>query len=254
MKTLRALFLLSALIGPVDAATLSVTPGSGTNLGMAADGSGNLFYGNVICGSATLATLYATIADCAIVNAAGQLSTTNPAVGATGSAASAFASLGGVLDGAGNLQALGPANPMPIVNPAVGLFGGATPAAGAALGASGAGGLLTSIVQAGGSVPISISTATTTQLVALAANRAIYVTSWDVLAGGAGTITFEYGTGTACATGTVVLTGPYGLTAQVSIGKGSGLGPVLFVPASNALCAVTSAAVQLSGALSFSQF
>jgi hypothetical protein len=67
-------------------------------------------------------------------------------------------------------------------------------------------------------------------------------------------MTFEYGTGTACATGTTVLTGPYNLTAQAGIAKGSGLGPVLVVPVGDALCVLTSAAVQMSGSVSYTQF
>ena len=107
-------------------------------------------------------------------------------------------------------------------------------------------------IQAANSVPISISTATTTLLVAASGSTAIYVTSWDVIANGTGNFTLEYGTGSSC-TGTHALTGAYPLTAQTGISKGSGVGPVLFVPASNALCAVTSAAVQMSGSVSYNQ-
>jgi hypothetical protein len=116
------------------------------------------------------------------------------------------------------------------------------------------GGNLTSIIQAGASVPINISTATMTQLIALASGKAIYVTAWDVIAAGTGNITLEYGTGSNCGTGTTPLTGAYNLTAQMGLAKGNGLGPVLFVPAGNALCALTSAAVQMSGSLSYTQF
>lgn len=110
------------------------------------------------------------------------------------------------------------------------------------------------LIQADSSVAINISTATTTQLVALSSGKKIYVTSWDVVAGGTGAITLEYGTGSNCGTGTTVLTGAYALTAQTGIAKGMGLGPILVVPASNALCAVTSAATQMSGSLSYAQF
>jgi hypothetical protein len=116
------------------------------------------------------------------------------------------------------------------------------------------GGSLTSIVQAGASIPINISTATTTQLVALSAGKAIYVNAWDVIAGGTGNITLEYGTGSNCGTGTTPLTGAYPLTAQQGIAKGNGLGPVLIVPAGNALCALTSTAIQMSGSLAYTQF
>ena len=116
------------------------------------------------------------------------------------------------------------------------------------------GGSLTSIIQAGASVPINISTATTTQLLAATTGKAIYVTAWDVIAAGTGNITLEYGTGSNCGTGTTALTGAYSLAAQFGIAKGNGLGPVLIVPTGNALCALTSAAAQMSGSVSYTQF
>ena len=116
------------------------------------------------------------------------------------------------------------------------------------------GGGLTSIIQAGVSIPINLSTATTTQLVAAVSGKAIYVTAWDVIAAGTTNFTFEYGTGSNCVGGTTALTGPYGLVAQFGAAKGSGLGPVLVVPAGNALCAVNSATVQVSGSLAYTQF
>lgn len=111
-----------------------------------------------------------------------------------------------------------------------------------------------SFALTGGSAAINISTATTTQLVALASGKAIYVTAMDVVAGGTGNITFEYGTGTNCGTGTTVLTGAYNLVAQSGLAKGNGAGAVWIVPAGNALCALTSAAVQMSGSVSYAQF
>jgi len=104
------------------------------------------------------------------------------------------------------------------------------------------------------SVAINVSTATTTQLVAISGTTKIYVTSFDVIAGGTGNITFEYGTGSNCGTGTTALTGAYNLTAQAGIAKGNGVGALLVVPAGNALCVLTSAAVQMSGSVSFQQF
>ena len=107
------------------------------------------------------------------------------------------------------------------------------------------------VLNSQASAPINVSTATTTQLVALSGTMKIYVTSFDVVAGGTGNITFEYGTGTACATSPTALTGAYPLTAQAGIAKGSGVGAVLIVPAGNALCVLTSAAVQMSGSVSY---
>jgi len=134
-----------------------------------------------------------------------------------------------------------------------GSTGSAVPASAIYSGAN-SGGNLTGLIQADTSTPINISTATTTQLVALVSGKKIYVTAWDVVAAGTGNITLEYGTGSNCGTGTTVLTGAYNLTAQSGIAKGNGLGPVLVVPASNALCALTSAAVQMSGSVAYTQF
>ena len=135
---------------------------------------------------------------------------------------------------------------------------GAAPPANAILqgviGGGATGGHVNGMIQADSSAAINVSTATTTQLVALAASQKIYVTSYDVIAGGTGNITFEYGTGSTCGTGTTILTGAYNLTAQAGIAKGNGVGPVLVVPAGNALCVLTSAAVQMSGSVAYAQF
>jgi len=100
---------------------------------------------------------------------------------------------------------------------------------------------------------INISTATTTLLVAAVSGKSIYVTSWDVVAP-SGNFTLEYGTQTTnpCDTSTTALTGPYAMNGG-QIGKGTGSGIILTVPTSDQLCAVTSAAVQYSGALSVVQ-
>ena len=113
-----------------------------------------------------------------------------------------------------------------------------------------------SLVQASASTVINIASATTMQLVAGVSGQKIYVTAWDVIAGGSGTITLEYGTQTTspCDTGTTPLTGPYPLIAQAGLAKSSGLSPVFVVPAGAQLCARTSAAVQMSGSVSYAQF
>lgn len=103
-------------------------------------------------------------------------------------------------------------------------------------------------------LPINISTATTTQLLALSGGKAIYVTVYSVVAGGTGNITFEYGTGSTCSVGTTTLTGAIPLVAQSGIAQGNGDGAVFVIPAGNAFCALTSQAVQMSGSFSYSQF
>jgi hypothetical protein len=119
---------------------------------------------------------------------------------------------------------------------------------------TGSAGANTGLIQATASIPINISTATTTQLIAASGSTKIYVTAWDVIAAGPGSITIEYGTGTNCAIGATPLTGAYPLTAQSGEAHGTGLGPILIVPAGNALCALTSQAVQMSGSVAYTQF
>ena len=109
-------------------------------------------------------------------------------------------------------------------------------------------------VQASNSVKIDNASATTVELVALVANKTIFVTHFDVNSAGTGTIKFVYGTGTNCGTGTTDLTGAYALVANGYINAGNGLGVIIPVPRSNALCITTTGAVQRSGLVSYAQF
>lgn len=104
------------------------------------------------------------------------------------------------------------------------------------------------------SIPITISTATTTRLVTGVSNKSIYVTAVDVIASGTGSIQFIAGTGATCGTGTVTITGNYALTAQVGFTKATGNGVVWVVPQNLSLCAVTSAGVGMPGSLSYAIF
>lgn len=110
------------------------------------------------------------------------------------------------------------------------------------------------VVQPDSQVAVSISTATTTQLVALSSGKKIYVTAWDIFAAGTGGFQLVYGTGSNCGTGTTNLTGSYSLIAQTGLSRGGSLGVLYTIPASNALCAVTTGAVQMSGSVSYTQF
>ena len=104
-----------------------------------------------------------------------------------------------------------------------------------------------------GSAAINISTAVTTKLITGITSRWVYITSFNVIAGGTGNIQLVYGTGSLCATGQVALTGAYNLTAQAGLVLGSGIAPVLVVPTGNDVCAITSAAVQMSGSIAYAQ-
>ena len=104
------------------------------------------------------------------------------------------------------------------------------------------------------SIAITISTATTTLLVAGKTGQSIYVTAVDVIAAGTGNIQFVAGTGATCGTGQTNVTGNYNLTAQVGFTKGNGSGVLWVVPSGASLCAVTSQAVGMPGSLAYAQF
>ncbi len=134
-----------------------------------------------------------------------------------------------------------------------GATGSAVPARAGYSGAVSSGNLA-GIIACDSSVVINVSTAVTTQLVALTSGQTIYVCSFSFMSAGTTNVTFEYGTGTLCATGLTTLTGAYNLTAQTGVSQGSGLGTVFRTAAGNALCIVNSAAVQVSGVVSYTKF
>lgn len=101
---------------------------------------------------------------------------------------------------------------------------------------------------------INISTATTTEIVPLVVGRSIYVTSWDAISSIAGTMKFVYGTGTNCGTGTTDITGTYAFGASTVFSKGNGMGSVISVPMSNAICITSASTINVQGSLSYSQF
>lgn len=107
---------------------------------------------------------------------------------------------------------------------------------------------------------INIATATTTQLVALNANAAIQVCSMVLnQVNGTGSLALEYGTGTACATGTTALTGTLfaattasGTTNLVRV-SGKEKGAMAVAPTGTALCALTTGTIQQSGWITYVQ-
>lgn len=110
------------------------------------------------------------------------------------------------------------------------------------------------------SVAVNITSATTTALVALTAGQTIYVCGASLhLVGNATavTATFEYGTGAACSTPTV-LTGPYtGATASTqttAVNIGANVGYAFKTAASNALCIVSLGTAGLNGVVTFAKF
>lgn len=99
--------------------------------------------------------------------------------------------------------------------------------------------------------PIAISTATTTLVVTGVTGKRIYVTHIDAVAGGTGNLQFISGTGSTCGTGSANVSGNYNLIAQTGISFGIGNGAIWALPLGASLCAVTSAAVGMSGSISY---
>lgn len=144
-------------------------------------------------------------------------------------------------------------NPGTPANWGIGAIGSAAPA-NAQYSAAVSSGNLAGIIQGDNSAPIAISSATTTQVVALSSGKKTYITGWDVVAAGAGTVQLEYGTGTNCATVVGTLTGAYPLAANGGLVRPSGLGPALIVPASDEVCVVTTASATAQGSITYTQF
>ena len=135
--------------------------------------------------------------------------------------------------------------------------GGATGAAvpvRAVYAATNSSGNLTGLIACDKSVSISTATSGSTQLVALVSGQIIYVCGYNFMANGAVNVKLLYGTGAACATGPTDLTGAYNLTAQTGVAYGHGVGTVTRTAANNALCVNLSAAIQVSGIVTYTQF
>lgn len=100
------------------------------------------------------------------------------------------------------------------------------------------------------SVSVGITTATTTQLVALAANKKVYVCHFGASLGASTTVALEYGTGSTCGTGTTVLSGAIAGAGTIDLGFG---GTVASNAVSNALCALSTGTGGIQGVLTFVQ-
>lgn len=98
-------------------------------------------------------------------------------------------------------------------------------------------------------VAVTITTATTTQLVALSAGQKIYPCKFQATFGASTTVSFEYGTGSSCGTGTTSVTGVFtpSTAAEVNVDD---LQPT---PAGNAYCAVSTGTGGINGQFTFAQ-
>lgn len=110
------------------------------------------------------------------------------------------------------------------------------------------------------SVVVNVSTATTTALVTVSGSTAVYVCAYDISlhAGTNPAFQFEQGTGSACASSPVVLTGTFGganASSNQDFKNGSGVGQLFTAAASNGLCLVsTGTTPNLQGVVTYAQF
>jgi hypothetical protein len=144
--------------------------------------------------------------------------------------------------------------------------GGTTAAGSAAAGnpeqiAGNASGNVTRVVICDNFKAVNISTATTTVVIALVASKTTYICGWHLFSAGADNVALVFGTGASCATGitgvaggTTAATG-YNFTAQTGVVVQLPMGsPVRQTTVAADTCIITSAAVQLSGMISYTQF
>lgn len=107
---------------------------------------------------------------------------------------------------------------------------------------------------------LQMTTATTTQLVALAAGASIRVCSYAIQGSTTSTATtlkFEYGTSASCAAGATALTPTWNMPASSTAlpsSQGHGVGQLFQTPAGDALCAVSSAAGTVNIFITYAQF
>lgn len=94
---------------------------------------------------------------------------------------------------------------------------------------------------------------TMTQLVAGIAKKSIYITALREEPTASSVVTWSYGTGTNCGTGTVNFLGPVTYAAFDEIQMGTGYGALFVIPQGNSLCITISTAVS-PGWVSYSQF
>lgn len=92
------------------------------------------------------------------------------------------------------------------------------------------------------SAAINIATAATTQVIA-AGNSAIQMCGFAATLAASNTFQFVYGSGTNCGTNQVVVSGAFNMgSAGGYMDYGGGDGAVVWIPAGNALCVVSTGA------------
>ncbi len=110
-----------------------------------------------------------------------------------------------------------------------------------------------SITTCDSSAVLTMSTSTTTQAIALAAGKSVYVCGFVLNADGKTTAQLVQGTGSNCGTGQSSMTPAFSLTAGGSVGIGQGVGRLLAANAGSAVCVTNTSKSTLSVLLIYAQ-
>lgn len=105
------------------------------------------------------------------------------------------------------------------------------------------------------SAVVNVAAAATTVIIPLAAGTTTRVCGVYLVANGTTNVTFQNGTGATCGTGTNTLSGPLGLITGTPFNANAGWGYMFKASAAaNDVCLVNSAAIQVSGWISYAQY
>lgn len=104
------------------------------------------------------------------------------------------------------------------------------------------------------SVVYDASTSGSTQLVALQSGQIIYVCGYSLYSAGTVNVELDYGTGSACASGTTKIVPAYQFVANSGVVDGSPFYRGLKTAASNELCLKTSGGVAVQAIIYYAQF
>jgi hypothetical protein len=110
-----------------------------------------------------------------------------------------------------------------------------------------------SVTTCDSSAVLSMSTSTTTQAIALAAGKSVYVCGFVLNADGKTDAKLVQGTGANCATGQMALTPAFHLTAGGSVGIGQGVGRLMSANPGSAVCVTNTSKSTLSVLLIYAQ-
>lgn len=103
------------------------------------------------------------------------------------------------------------------------------------------------------SAVVNVTAGATTEIVPLTASQTIRVCSFAITASAAGTATFIYGTGAACATSPVNLTGAFALGTTVPLAISAGTGSLFRTASANALC-LTAVTGNITGFVTYAKY